>query len=157
MSAPAGWYPDPLGRHDHRYWDGERWTDHASRAGEALTDPVDGSGPPVQGETSVRWDQATGTGTGLPALHGTEGLAIVSLILSVVWLGGLGSIAGIVTGVLARRRIKRSGGTRTGSGIALAGIIIGVLTLGLTLLIGLAIAIFAIGDVSVTQAGFALS
>jgi len=25
---PAGWYPDPQGLPRHRYWDGQRWTDH---------------------------------------------------------------------------------------------------------------------------------
>jgi hypothetical protein len=25
-SAPAGWYPDPWSRGQHRYWDGEAWT-----------------------------------------------------------------------------------------------------------------------------------
>src|SRR4051812_4193806 len=28
-----GWYPDPLGRFEHRYWDGARWTEHVSRHG----------------------------------------------------------------------------------------------------------------------------
>ncbi len=25
--APPGWLPDPLGRHQHRWWDGSSWTD----------------------------------------------------------------------------------------------------------------------------------
>ena len=25
--ADPAWYPDPSGKHDHRYWDGDRWTD----------------------------------------------------------------------------------------------------------------------------------
>ena len=25
-SAPEGWHPDPLGRHDQRFWDGTLWT-----------------------------------------------------------------------------------------------------------------------------------
>jgi hypothetical protein len=29
----AAWYPDPSGRHQHRYWDGERWTLHVSDDG----------------------------------------------------------------------------------------------------------------------------
>ncbi len=37
---PAGWYPDPLGRADHRYWDGSVWTDQASRDGVVAIDPV---------------------------------------------------------------------------------------------------------------------
>ena len=24
--VPAGWYPDPLGQGEARYWDGKRWT-----------------------------------------------------------------------------------------------------------------------------------
>lgn len=38
-SAPAGWYPDPLGRHDHRYWDGGRWTHHVGKGGQQNIDP----------------------------------------------------------------------------------------------------------------------
>jgi Protein of unknown function (DUF2510) len=26
-TAPAGWYADPTGRYELRYWDGSRWTD----------------------------------------------------------------------------------------------------------------------------------
>ena len=34
MSNPAAnWYPDPTGRHEHRYWDGNAWTDHVSDRG----------------------------------------------------------------------------------------------------------------------------
>jgi hypothetical protein len=28
-----GWWPDPLGRHEHRYHDGSKWTDHVSDNG----------------------------------------------------------------------------------------------------------------------------
>lgn len=37
---PAGWYPDPTGRADQRYWDGTVWTDDVSRAGVQGTEPV---------------------------------------------------------------------------------------------------------------------
>jgi uncharacterized protein YxjI len=36
---PPGWHPDPFGRFESRFWDGERWTAHVSRAGETLVDP----------------------------------------------------------------------------------------------------------------------
>src|SRR4051794_13133389 len=39
-AAPAGWHPDPRGRHEHRYWDGTQWTDHVADAGVMSTDPV---------------------------------------------------------------------------------------------------------------------
>lgn len=44
MSSPAAWHPDPTGRHEHRYWDGERWTEHVANAGVAATDPLDTTG-----------------------------------------------------------------------------------------------------------------
>lgn len=37
---PAGWYQDPAGRHQLRYWDSERWTQHVSDDGSQSTDPV---------------------------------------------------------------------------------------------------------------------
>jgi hypothetical protein len=45
MGAAPGWHADPFSRFDHRYWDGERWTEHVATAGrQALDPPV--SGPP---------------------------------------------------------------------------------------------------------------
>lgn len=38
-AAPAGWYADPSGRFELRYWDGGRWTEHVSRGGTQYTDP----------------------------------------------------------------------------------------------------------------------
>jgi hypothetical protein len=37
--VPAGWYADPAGRFELRYWDGGSWTEHVSRAGQQYTDP----------------------------------------------------------------------------------------------------------------------
>lgn len=37
--TPAGWYPDPSGRFEMRYWDGLAWTEHVSRQGQQFTDP----------------------------------------------------------------------------------------------------------------------
>ncbi len=43
-----GWYADPTGRHDHRYWDGSGWSEHASDRGTRIDDPVTGDyAPPV--------------------------------------------------------------------------------------------------------------
>ena len=38
-AVPAGWYADPAGRFELRYWDGSAWTEHVSRAGQQFTDP----------------------------------------------------------------------------------------------------------------------
>lgn len=37
---PSGWFPDPSGRNDQRYWDGAVWTDAVVSGGEARTDPL---------------------------------------------------------------------------------------------------------------------
>src|SRR5205823_3575697 len=36
---PPRWVADP-GRHQYRYWDGEKWTDHVSDAGSTSLDPL---------------------------------------------------------------------------------------------------------------------
>jgi uncharacterized protein YxjI len=44
-TTPANWYPDPMGRHDLRFWDGARWTEHVSTAGATGIDHLDGTQP----------------------------------------------------------------------------------------------------------------
>jgi hypothetical protein len=38
VPAP-GWYPDPTGDYEHRYWEGAGWTDRVSSYGEEFVDP----------------------------------------------------------------------------------------------------------------------
>jgi Protein of unknown function (DUF2510) len=38
-TVPAGWYADPSGRYELRYWDGNAWTEHVARGGQQYTDP----------------------------------------------------------------------------------------------------------------------
>jgi uncharacterized protein YxjI len=42
--SPADWYPDPLGRHEVRYWDGAQWTEHVASHGKQSVDPPVGGG-----------------------------------------------------------------------------------------------------------------
>jgi hypothetical protein len=58
--------------------------------------------------------------------------AIASLALSILILGGLGSVLGIIIGVIARRRIVQA--DNRGGALALAGINVGVVTLILAVL-----------------------
>lgn len=41
---PAGWYPDPLGRHAERHWDGAEWSSRVRDGSLESHDPLDGSG-----------------------------------------------------------------------------------------------------------------
>ena len=47
MSAAPGWQPDPTGRHEHRFWDGTRWTDDVADRGVASVDPLNAPARPT--------------------------------------------------------------------------------------------------------------
>ncbi len=85
---------------------------------------------------------AQGWGYGLaPATN--EGLATASLVVSVVGVGlsflcGIGlllEIAALPMSIVARRRIRASGGALTGDGQALAALIISALVLALAVVL----------------------
>jgi hypothetical protein len=59
----------------------------------------------------------------------TNGLAIASFVLSLVWVAGLGSLLAVILGIAAHSSIKRSQGSQSGSGFATAGIVIGIIGL----------------------------
>jgi hypothetical protein len=69
--------------------------------------PPPGYGPPPVGQT-------------------TNGLSVASMVLGIVWVFGIGSILAVIFGIVARKQIKDSGGRQSGSGMALAGIILGL-------------------------------
>jgi hypothetical protein len=58
-----------------------------------------------------------------PAPWTTNGLAIASLVLALLWLGGIGSLLGIIFGHVSRRQIRRR--PQRGEGLGLAGLTIG--------------------------------
>jgi hypothetical protein len=64
----------------------------------------------------------------------TSGLAVASLVLGLLWLCGLGSLLATIFGAVALSQISRSNGTITGKGLALAGLILGILGLALAAL-----------------------
>ncbi len=55
----------------------------------------------------------------------TNGFAIASLVLGLVWMWWLGSLAAIACGHVALRQIARSGGSQSGRGLAIAGLALG--------------------------------
>jgi len=66
---------------------------------------------------------------------GTNGLAIASLVLGIVWLWGVGSILALVLGYTARNQIRDTGGRQGGNGMAIAGIVLGWIGVGIILLL----------------------
>jgi len=67
----------------------------------------------------------------------TNGFAIASLFVGIIWLFGVGSVAAIALGYLGLKQIDASAGHQSGRAIAIAGIVIGIVGLAsLGILIG---------------------
>jgi hypothetical protein len=84
--ADVGWHPDPSGRYEHRWWDGERWTEAVSTAGATFTDPFGGQ-PPEPDRALVERPQlavdlgAGGlTGTGTWTVTERDGSAVLGYV-----------------------------------------------------------------------------
>lgn len=71
-------------------------------------------------------------GPPVPPAATTNGLAIASLVLGILWLGGLGSVLAVIFGFVARSQIRNRG--QKGKGMAMAGIVLGWIGIGLLLL-----------------------
>jgi hypothetical protein len=108
-SGGAGWHPDPAGRHQLRYWDGQTWTANVSDNGQQSTDPFTATPPPAGGARPARGPIGTPTNPGTAVL-----LSIVTLgIYTFVWTyrqfedfkkysgQGLGGGLGVVLGIFA--------------------------------------------------------
>jgi hypothetical protein len=88
-------------------------------------EPDRGPAPPPQ-------PAAPSYSPGTPSTPKTNGLAIASLVLGIIPCTGITSILAIVFGFIARNQIEQSGGTQQGSGMALAGIILGFVWIGIS-------------------------
>ena len=66
----------------------------------------------------------------IPSPSRANGMAVASLILGIVWIWGVGSIVALVLGYSAKAQIDRSGGTESGRGMAVAGIVLGWIGIG---------------------------
>lgn len=67
------------------------------------------------------------------ARPGTNGLAVASMVLGIaqIFTCIIGGVLALVFGYISRRQIDESGGTQGGRGMAIAGIILGWVGIGL--------------------------
>lgn len=65
----------------------------------------------------------------------TNGLAIASLVLGILWVYWIGSVLAVIFGHVALSQIDKSGGTQTGRGMAIAGLVLGWIGVGVLLII----------------------
>jgi hypothetical protein len=64
-----------------------------------------------------------------PTRASLNGLAVVSLVFSVLWLFWIGSVIGLFTGIKAMDDIDHSAGAQSGKGLAVTGVVISGLSL----------------------------
>jgi hypothetical protein len=71
---------------------------------------------------------------GLAPRKPTNGYAIASLALGVIWIYWIGSVLALIFGYIARKQIAERG--EEGDGLAIAGIVLGWIGVGVLALIG---------------------
>lgn len=127
----AGWYQDPYDPSRLRWWDGARWTEHsAPGAGEAAA-AFSATGAVASAQVAPGYPPPTWS----PRPTTTNGMAIASLVLGIVWVYWIGSVLAIIFGHLGLGQIKRSGGTQGGRGMAIAGLVLGYVGLAVLVLV----------------------
>ncbi len=114
--TPAGWFPDPLGRHEHRYFNGVNWTPDVSDGGQRLVDPL-GTLPGYQ-------SSGTAASNGLATAALTCGV-IGTLIAWMPFLVVIGVVLGVLALVFGIKALRRSAAVGRGRGAAIAGIVTG--------------------------------
>jgi hypothetical protein len=100
--------------------------------GQPAYQPPAGAVPPPYG-------QPYGYGYPYAPPQRTNGMAIASMVLGILWLYWIGSILALVFGYIAKNQIRERG--EAGGGMATAGIVlgwIGVGFIGLALMVGIA-------------------
>ncbi len=107
--VPAGWFPDPYGRFQQRYWNGSAWTEHVVTNGVQAVDPMGASTViPIVTPASAYTAPASATATAAPTVSPIIGFLdslgddskerpIPSLSRALAGLGG----ASLAIGVLA--------------------------------------------------------
>ena len=68
-------------------------------------------------------------GYGYPPPQRTNGMAIASMVLGILWLYWIGSILALVFGYVAKKQIRERG--ESGGGMATAGIVLGWVGIGI--------------------------
>jgi hypothetical protein len=127
MTTPPQFSPD-----GQWWWDGTRWVPAAQAPQAQAPAPWPQAAPPQQYPAYQPYPQ--------PAPSGNDGKAIGSIILSVLWLCGVGSVVGVVLGHLSRSQARRE--AREPSGLAMAGLVLGYLGIGVTVAVFAAVLAF---------------
>ena len=178
-SPQAGWYADPENPAGERWWNGSGWSDQKRAATTAAaTDSTgftfgnpaaatrpDPYAPPTYASQPTYTAQSAAGSPYVAAPYGSpyasrsNGLAIAGLIVSAggwIVLGVLASIVGIILSAFGLARAKQAeaaGNPNSGRGIAMAGLVIGIVVTILGILIFVLYLVFILSTVP-TDVGY---
>lgn len=140
---PSGWFPDPHGRHEHRWFNGTAWTADVADGGQRFIDPLGAApsfgAPPSFGAAAAK----RGNGPATAAI--TCGL----LALLFAWMPLLvviGFVLAVVALITGSRGLVRARQNATGRGTAIAGLVTGGTALALCV-VGVLFSISAVREV----------
>jgi hypothetical protein len=149
--AQEGWYTEEGNKLQQRYWDGNAWTNQT----RPLPPPEDLTASALYNTTppsSAPYPATAPFPAAPPYLGGLvppmSQLAVWSMVSSLLGLFcGVGLIVGIVLGFVSLHRFKEPGNNQRGRGMAIAGVVIGIVGI-----VGIVI-ILATGGVHFTSCG----
>jgi hypothetical protein len=120
-----GWYADPLGRFELRYYNGAAWTADVSNGGHRFVDPLGiDVGPFRPAATPVAAHEHDSTVGSLATASMVLGIIAVAIawIPFIVVLGAIAAVLAVVFGIVA---LRRSAPADTGRNRAVVGLVTG--------------------------------
>lgn len=128
QQLPSGWFPDPLGRYEHRWFNGAAWTSDVASNGQRFVDPLGIS--PSPHTTGRPGGPSTGNRAATVALVcGLIGVVVAWIPLAVV-AGLVLAVLAVVFGVKGLRLSRENG---EGRGRAITGLVAGAGALALSI------------------------
>jgi hypothetical protein len=95
--------------------------------------------PPPPPPPAAAWGTYAGPHGAAPPKQ-TNGFAIASMVLGILWIYWIGSILALVFGYIAKSQIDNSRGAQSGRGMAIAGIVLGWVGVASIVLVVIAVA-----------------
>ena len=120
-----GWYADPLGRFEVRYYNGSTWTADVSNGGQRFVDPLGIDVAPHERPTAPTLASSTASNVGSIA---TASMVLGIIAVAIAWIPFIvvfGAIAAVLALAFATLALHRSGPSDAGRSRAVVGLVTG--------------------------------